>query len=169
MLQLECFGLSRTRIVTSLIWATSTRTLKLTPSLRPAHRPLTPRKRHIALPFRAIRIGRALWFGGKYALVGFEISVLAASICVLRGGPRAVPRAAEIGFFLTSMAIGSAAFVWFIVRAGHAEDSGFNDADQTEASTGMWVHSMLVGGEATGVPSLWMLLRKTTDDNHHVP
>jgi hypothetical protein len=46
---------------------------------------------HIALPFRAIRIGRAWWFGGKYALVGFEISVIAASICVLRGGPRAVP------------------------------------------------------------------------------
>ena len=68
--------------------------------------------------------------------MGFEIAVLAASLCVLRGGPRAVPCVAEVAAFVASTALGLAAFVWFVVRAGQIERNGFNDAEQTEASSG---------------------------------
>ena len=92
--------------------------------------------RHLATPLAVIRFGRSWWFAGKYTLVGFEIAVLAASILVLRGGARAVPRGAEVAMFATSALMGVAAFVWFYVAAGEIQDDGFNDATQAEASSG---------------------------------
>jgi len=95
--------------------------------------------RHLALPLRVIRFGRSWWFAGKYSLVGFEISVLAASALVLRGGGQAVPRGAEVAMFVASLLSGSAAFAWFYVASGRIQDNGFNDATQEEASSGTCV------------------------------
>ena len=89
----------------------------------------------LALPFAAIRFGRGWWFGGKYALVSFEVTILAASAWALTGGGRAITPRVETTMHLASWAVGMAAFAAFFVRCADIEATGYNTATQSEAET----------------------------------
>ena len=96
---------------------------------------------HFAFSFTLIQIGRALWFGGKYSLVGFEISVLAASTLVLRGRSRGVSVLVEVAMFIGSAMLGACAFAFFYIQAGRIQANGLNDTTQAEATSGAQNHA----------------------------
>lgn len=49
----------------------------------------------LVLSYDTIRLGRALWFGGKYGLVSFELFIIGASILVLKNAVTVMPRRIE--------------------------------------------------------------------------
>lgn len=78
------------------------------------------------LSFSVIRSGRALWFGGKFGILGFEFAIITASLfCFLSGG-QALRNSTEVVMYTGCLALGVAAFVAFYVRSSEVHSAGYN-------------------------------------------
>lgn len=80
----------------------------------------------LALSFDAVRFGRAWWFGGKYALVAFELMILASSIRPLVRATASVSVFAEMTMHVGCIAIGCAAFAVFYALCYGINEDGYN-------------------------------------------
>lgn len=87
-----------------------------------------------------IKLGRAWWFCGKFALVGYEQVLLGASIWAFCHGGIAVRFRTEVALHFFCASLGIAAFVAFWIRCTHIDLSGYNSSTQSEARTGAYVH-----------------------------
>lgn len=94
----------------------------------------------LALSFTAIRVGRSLWFSGKYSLVSFEIFVLSASIWTLYYGTRQIPKTAEVCLHLLCIFAGVGSFIGFYFRTIEISLDGYNARTQSEAETNAFSH-----------------------------
>jgi len=92
------------------------------------------------MSFNAVQFGRAWWFGGKYALVCFEVFILLASVRALKWGSRSIAWHVEIAMHTACALSGLAAFVGFYVRADQIEKSGFNAETQTLSETNAFAY-----------------------------
>lgn len=90
----------------------------------------------ILLKFDVIRFGRAWWFGGKYALVCFEIFIIGASIWALLYGARKISTRSETALHILCVSGGAAAFTAFFVQCGQINHDGFNAITQQEVQNG---------------------------------
>ena len=82
--------------------------------------------------FQTQQFARSLWFGAKYALVGFEAFILFASIYSLKRGVRTLDWRIESSLHIASALCGIVAFTVYFVRYGEIRRAGFNSATQTE-------------------------------------
>jgi hypothetical protein len=87
------------------------------------------------MSFSAVQFGRAWWFGGKYALVCFEVFILFASLRALKWGSRSIKWHVEIALHAACALSGLAAFVGFYVRVDQIEKSGWNREMESELQT----------------------------------
>lgn len=83
------------------------------------------------LSFRTVFLGRALWFSGKFALVGYEIYIVAASIWALLRWSSRTRVWIEAGAHLACGCLGLAAFLAFQYKAHTIEKQGYNEATET--------------------------------------
>eukprot|EP00035_Acanthoeca_spectabilis_P016995 m.354855 g.354855 ORF g.354855 m.354855 type:complete len:772 (-) comp16596_c0_seq3:195-2510(-) len=93
---------------------------------------------HLALSFETIRFGRAWWFAGKFALLGFEWVILGAAIRALLWGSWRVAAKTEVAMHSGCLLLGLAAFVGFYARCSEINKGGYNAETQTEAQTGYY-------------------------------
>jgi hypothetical protein len=84
------------------------------------------------LGFDAIRIGRAVWFCGKYSLVLFELAIVALSAHALTKGIRKVKGWVEAVYYAACGFGGLAAFVIFYVLCLRINKGGYNAAAQRQ-------------------------------------
>lgn len=94
----------------------------------------------LVLSTDTIRAGRALWFAGKYALVGFELYILGVSVAALRRGGRSTSRILETVLHLCCWGLGAAAFAVFWMLCDRINRAGYNSATQEEAASGAISH-----------------------------
>lgn len=94
----------------------------------------------LALPFSVIRNARALWFGGKFALLSYEIFLLVASIWTLYRGVSKIPVAAEVVAHVLCVGAGVATFTVFYILASKVIADGANAAGQSEIETNEYSH-----------------------------
>jgi hypothetical protein len=87
----------------------------------------------LAVSFGMIRFGRALWLGGKFGLVCFELFILAASMWALLRGARAMLPRWEATAHVGCLAVGTAAAVYFWLRCNEINDGGYNGTTEGEA------------------------------------
>ena len=78
------------------------------------------------LSFDVVRLGRAWWFGGKYALVAFELMILATSIKPLMYVTAAVSGLAEATMHAGCAVIGCGAFAVFYALCFEINENGYN-------------------------------------------
>jgi len=90
----------------------------------------------LEMSFETVRFGRAWWFGGKYALVAFEIFILAVSIFALLQGESKVRGRYEIIMHVSCVIVGAAAFAGFYIRVCELNDSGYNRGLRHELQNG---------------------------------
>lgn len=90
--------------------------------------------------FAAMRITRAVWFFGKYALVGFEVVILGVSTWVLVRGGRGISRRIEALLYTLSLILGAAAFVSFYLLAARISNQGYNAEGQAAALDAQFNH-----------------------------
>jgi hypothetical protein len=93
----------------------------------------------LAMSFDVIRLGRALWFCGKYGLVCFELLILGASIRALHRGVSGVPARAEAAMHATCFAAAVCAFAVFYTLCARINAKGYNA--KTEAYTNAYNHA----------------------------
>jgi hypothetical protein len=93
-----------------------------------------------SLSFNTIRFGRAWWFAGKYALVFFELFVLAVTTWALKCGLRKLGVFREAVLHATCTLAGVAAFLGFFVKSDQIESDGYNAATQAELLSGAFSH-----------------------------
>ena len=87
-----------------------------------------------ALSFATIRFGRAWWFGGKYALIFFELFILGVSIWVImRGVLHMISPRREVLLHALCALAGSTAFVVFMVKSTEISANGYDAETQAEA------------------------------------
>jgi hypothetical protein len=80
----------------------------------------------LKMSFEAIRLGRAWWYGGKFALVGYEMMILGTSIWALTRGARAFRGWIEIGLHCMCVALGVGALVGFYIACAAINAQGYN-------------------------------------------
>eukprot|EP00035_Acanthoeca_spectabilis_P014874 m.293067 g.293067 ORF g.293067 m.293067 type:complete len:429 (+) comp16239_c0_seq3:797-2083(+) len=85
------------------------------------------------LSFDQLRFWRAVWFGGKYALVGFEIFIVGASIWALSTGVKSLPTRFENCLHSVCVVLGVSAFTAFYVRCKQLNDKGYNEETSRQA------------------------------------
>eukprot|EP00035_Acanthoeca_spectabilis_P033031 m.21650 g.21650 ORF g.21650 m.21650 type:complete len:1167 (+) comp5717_c0_seq1:171-3671(+) len=107
----------------------------------------------LALSYRSVSVGRAVWFGGKYALVGFELFILAASAWVLRHGAGALPWRVEAAGHLLCFCFGLVAFAVFLSRATYLNNAGLNEETEQEAKFGLYNHASAADDADDDFPS----------------
>jgi hypothetical protein len=82
--------------------------------------------------FATQKLGRSLWFGGKYALLFYEGFILLASIHALKWGVRTLNWRVEGALHAACVCGGIIAFAVFCGRTAEIQSSGFNAATQAE-------------------------------------
>jgi hypothetical protein len=87
----------------------------------------------LAMSFDTIRLGRALWFCGKYGLVSFELLILGASIHALLRGMSFVPPRTEAAMHAACYAVAAAAFAVFYVLCARINNDGYSANTESEA------------------------------------
>lgn len=85
------------------------------------------------LSFDQLRFWRAVWFGGKYALVGFEIVIVGASIWALSTGVKSLPTRFENCLHSVCVVLGVSALTAFYVRCKQLNDKGYNEQTSRQA------------------------------------
>jgi hypothetical protein len=95
----------------------------------------------LAMSFDTIRLGRALWFCGKYGLVCFELLILAASIRAMHRGMSALPARAEAAMHVACSTLALAAGAVFFVMCARVNTDGYNSGVENEAYTSAYNHA----------------------------
>ena len=95
----------------------------------------------LALSFDAIRIGRALWFCGKYGLVSFELMIIGTSIRALYYGLSAVPHRTEVLLHTLCYLVALGAFVSFYILCDQINAAGYNTETESVAFTNEYDHA----------------------------
>lgn len=80
----------------------------------------------LSLPFPTILFVRAWWFGGKYALLAYEIVLICVSITVLTRGTLAITPRVEMALHLGCVLSFTCAFAMFYVLAVQISVNGYN-------------------------------------------
>jgi len=97
----------------------------------------------VALSFDTIRIGRALWFCGKYGLVSFELFILGASIRALKRGLSVVPPRSEAAMHAACCTVAVVAFLVFYAQCLRINADGYNNNTENEVYTNAFSHGNL--------------------------
>eukprot|EP00037_Helgoeca_nana_P009398 m.82503 g.82503 ORF g.82503 m.82503 type:complete len:1195 (+) comp19552_c0_seq1:104-3688(+) len=84
----------------------------------------------LVLSFDTIKIGRAVWFVGKYGLVSYEVFILAVSVWAIAHGTRSISYRSEAVLHCACILVCVAAFVAFYVTCTRINDDGFNVSNQ---------------------------------------
>lgn len=92
------------------------------------------------LSYDDIRFGRAWWFGGKYAIVFFELQILIASFIVLSKGLRKYSLTAEFWSTLACCIGGVIAFTVFYLLCLAINNRGYNSATLADSETSSFNH-----------------------------
>eukprot|EP00035_Acanthoeca_spectabilis_P015826 m.317844 g.317844 ORF g.317844 m.317844 type:complete len:1135 (+) comp16442_c0_seq2:26-3430(+) len=96
------------------------------------------------LPPAGIQIGRAVWFCGKYALVGWELMILVTSIHALCTNHRRLRVATEVTLHSLCVLLGAAAFSTFYVLSDGIIRGGYNNTMLSEARAGYYMSIGLI-------------------------
>lgn len=94
----------------------------------------------LALSFESIRYGRAVWFGGKYAVLAFEAFIVVASLWALVTKTRRFPAGIEAALHFGCCGVGAAAFAGFAVRCATINHAGYNSATERETFSNGFLH-----------------------------
>eukprot|EP00035_Acanthoeca_spectabilis_P014184 m.270077 g.270077 ORF g.270077 m.270077 type:complete len:1646 (+) comp16073_c0_seq5:117-5054(+) len=89
----------------------------------------------LAMSFDTIRIGRSVWFGGKFLLVGYEIYIVGGSLRALMRGSRLSVFAESVCNVLC-VALGVGACVAFYFMCHQINKSGYNRETELQAEDG---------------------------------
>jgi hypothetical protein len=95
----------------------------------------------LAMSFDVIRLGRALWFCGKYGLVGFELLILGASIRAMHRGSKPVSRCTEAAMHAACWTLVAIIFAVFYTLCARINANGYNVGTETEAYTNSYFHA----------------------------
>jgi hypothetical protein len=88
-----------------------------------------------ALSITNIRIGRTIWMGGKFALVGFEIFIMTASIRALFSAQgRVVSKWTECALHLFCGGLGGIAAATFWMQSSDISQNGYNTTTRLVAA-----------------------------------
>eukprot|EP00035_Acanthoeca_spectabilis_P005438 m.113568 g.113568 ORF g.113568 m.113568 type:complete len:1135 (-) comp13027_c0_seq1:1812-5216(-) len=96
-----------------------------------------------ALSFRVIIFGRALWFGGKYAMAVTEVLLLGASLCAVRYGAKTVSVGVEIALHVSCGTAAVTAFTCFYLKGMAIHGRYLNSATENEAYSSAYNYASL--------------------------